>query len=217
MKISAKKAKVEDRLLDAVTMDEYTEHPELYANTGTAVEIHQNEKTYLLPHRNGNYVTDRPGVYDCGAIVKYNLPQQGDEEKYTGEIINLADVESIGELIEKTSRVRNIEREILTSPDSIFTPVISDSDTPVMRGLKESVIAKQIDLDKYSERFGDNYPNDKRQFKKDSITLFMFERMCNCLDLSAKIIIEDKSPDVPNPMGKKIEIDITGVDETDNT
>lgn len=120
-------------------------------------------------------------------------------------------------MIEKTSRVRNIEREILTSPDSIFTPVISDSDTPVMRGLKESVIAKQIDLDKYSERFGDNYPNDKRQFKKDSITLFMFERMCDCLDLSAKIIIEDKSPDVPNPMGKKIEIDITGVDETDNT
>ena len=39
MEISAKKAKVEDRLLDAVTMDEYTEHPELYANTGTAVEI----------------------------------------------------------------------------------------------------------------------------------------------------------------------------------
>ncbi|MCM1215970.1 MAG: hypothetical protein NC548_15795 [Lachnospiraceae bacterium] len=217
MDISAKKSKVEDRLLDAVTMEEYTEHPELYANTGTAVEIHQNDKTYLLPHRNGGYVADRPGVYDCGAIVKFNLPSEKEEDKYTGEIIDLADVSSIGELIEKNSKVRNIEREILTSPDSIFTPVISDSDTPVMRGLKEAVIAKQIDLDKYSDRFGDNYPNDKRQFKKDSVTLFMFERMCDCLDLNAEIIIKDKSPDVPNPMGKTITINISGLDEGDNT
>lgn len=217
MEISAKKSKVEDKLMDVVSLDEYTKHPELYANTGTAVEIQKNDKTYLLPHRAGAHSPDRPGIYDCGPIVKFNFPSGKDEEKYTGEVIDLSDVESIGELIEKNAKVRNIEREILTSPDSIFTPVISNSDTPVMKGLKEAVIAKNIDLDKYSDRFGDNYPNDKRQFKKDSITLFMFERMCECLDMSAKIIIEDKSPDVPNPMGRVIEVDITGVDEEDDT
>lgn len=216
MDISAKKSKVDDRLMDVVSIDEYLEHPELYANNGTGVEMSKDGQTYVLPHRSGQYSEDRAGVYDCGPIVKFVYPCEKDIEKYTNPIIDLANVKSIGELIEKEGLIRDIERELLTSPDSIFTPVINDTDSPVMRGLKEAVIAKNIDLDKYSDRFGDNYPNDKRQFKRDSITLFMFERMCDCLDMKARIIIEDKNPDVPNPIGKSISIDITGCDEDQN-
>ena len=45
------------------------------------------------------------------------------------------------------------------------------------------------------------------------ITLFMFERMCEKLDMKAQLIITDKNPDVPNPMGKTIVVDLISDDE----
>ena len=52
-----------------------------------------------------------------------------------------------------------------------------------MRAMKESILAKSIDLDKYKDRFGTNYPNDKRKMKDSDITLNMIERMCKNLDI----------------------------------
>ena len=40
----------------------------------------------------------------------------------------------------------------------------------------------------------------------------MMNRINKALDIKATLILEDKSPDVPNPMGKKISIDLTGYD-----
>lgn len=205
-----KKAKVENRMLAVASYDEYTKHPELYANTSTGVEFEHDGKNYVLPHRNSSYTPDRPGVYDCGVINRFVLPTEENEEDYTGQVIDLSDVDNIGELTKKMDLLKDMEREILTSPDSIFTPIITDKDSPIMRGLKEAVIAKNIDLDKYADRFGDNFPNDKRQFKRDDMTLFMFNRMCQNLDIKAQLIIEDSECNVPNPIGRKIVIDLVG-------
>ena len=211
-----RKSKVENRILEVVSYDEYTKHPELYANTGTGVEFDYQGTKYILPHRNTVYSEDRPGVYNCGAINRFVIPNEENKSNYTNEIIDLSDVNNISELTKKMDLVRDMEREILTTPDNIFVPIISNRDSPEMRGLKEAVIAKSIDLDKYADRFGDNYPNDKRQFKRDDITLFMFKRMCKCLDMKAQLIIEDSSFDVPNPIGKPIVIDIIGSDDEDS-
>lgn len=207
-----KKSKVENRILDVVSYDEYTAHPELYHNTSTGVEFNHNGKTVILPHRSTSYSEDRPGVYNCGSIDRFVFPNEENESEYTQEIIDFSDVDAIGKLTTKMDKVRDLEREILTSPDNIFTPTISENDSPEMRGLKEAVIAKHIDIDKYADRFGDNFPNDKRQFKKGNITLFMMKRMCDCLDMKAELTISDASPDVPNPIGKPIVIDITSGD-----
>lgn len=208
-----KKSKVEGRILAVASYEEYVNNPELYANTGTGVQIERDGVQYVLPHRNTAYTPDRPGVYDCGPINMFTFPTDENKAEYTGEIIDLGDVKNISELTQKMDYLKNMEREILTSPDSIFTPVASENDSPIMRGLKEAVIAKNIDLDKYADRFGDNYPNDKRQFKREDITLFMFNRMCQNLDMKAKLIIEDSSSDAINPIGRQIVIDLVGNDE----
>ena len=78
-----------------------------------------------------------------------------------------------------------------------------------MVGLKEAVIAKNIDLDKYEQRFGVNYNNDKRLFNRNTITMSKLKTMFDVLDMKATLIIEDKSEEVPNPMGKKIIVDLT--------
>lgn len=213
--IKMKKASIENRILAVVSHDDLMEHPEMYANSGTGIEFSENGIQYILPYRTGTYTEDRPGVYNCGPINRFVLPKEEESSEYVKEVIDLSNVENISELSKKMELLKNMEREILTSPDNIFTPIISDKDSPEMRGLKEAVIAKNIDIDKYAGRFGDNFPNDKRQFKKNDITLFMMKRMCDCLDMKARLIIEDSSPDVPNPIGRDIVIDLIGGYEDD--
>ena len=79
-----------------------------------------------------------------------------------------------------------------------------------MKALKTAVLEKRIDLDKYEPRFGSNYNNDKRLFNKNTISLSMTKRLCEALDIKATLILEDKSPDVPNPIGRTIKVDLTG-------
>ena len=91
--------------------------------------------------------------------------------------------------------------------------IYKDEDSNEMKGMKEAVIAKHIDLDKYEHRFGSNYNNDKRLFNKHTISLPMIKRLCNALDMKATLVIEDANSDVPNPIGKKITIDVISNDE----
>ena len=125
--------------------------------------------------------------------------------------------ESLKEAIELQDRLHSAEREILTTVDSVFCPRITDADTPEMKGLKEAVTAKHIDLDKYEQRFGPNYNNDKRLFNRDSITMSKLKMMLNVLDMKGTLIIEDKADDVPNPIGRKIVVDLTenGYDDSE--
>ena len=94
--------------------------------------------------------------------------------------------------------------------ENIYRPPLLPTDTPAMRGLKEAMIAKNFDLDMYQDRFGVNYPNDKRQMNKDDITLKMLRRMASKTDIEVTITYRDKSPDVPNPIGREITVNITG-------
>lgn len=208
-----RKSLVDGKICEVVTYEEYGAHQELYANNGTAVEFEYGGKVFNLPHRSTAYSEDRPGVYTEGCISRFVIPDEDEEDAYRNEVIDFSDITSMQQLTERMDKVKNMEREILTSPDNIFIPNISEDDSAVMRGLKEAIIAKNIDLDKYADRFGDNFPNDKRQFKRNDITLFMFERMCDRLDMKASIIIEDRDPNVPNPIGRKINIDLIGGDD----
>jgi DNA-binding Xre family transcriptional regulator len=90
----------------------------------------------------------------------------------------------------------------------VYRPPLLETDSAEMRAMKECIIAKNIDLDKYKDRFGANYPNDKRKLKDDSITLNMIERMCKNLDIKVDLVFTDSDDNVPNAMNKVIRANI---------
>ena len=76
------------------------------------------------------------------------------------------------------------------------------------KNIKKAINDKHCDMDKYDTRFGDNYPNDKRQLKNSDVTLKIINRYCENLDMEAILTIRDKEPGVPNPLGHPISISL---------
>jgi hypothetical protein len=112
-------------------------------------------------------------------------------------------------ILEKEETISRMAEPWITSPDNISRFVISEDDQPEMVALKQALNSKQIDLDKYAMRFGQNFPNDKRQLRTHSATLNIIKRFCENLDMDAILILKDKHPSVPNPMGREIEVNLT--------
>lgn len=218
--LNMKTATLDGKMYSVVSFDEFQQNKNLYANTMTAVEVPTEVGSTILPFRTGTNVDSRPGVYVDGSLT-FVHQAENPKEYQPNEIINFSNQDDIVEYSRKCNMKRSMEMETLvcTDPSEYYVPPFSGKESPEMYALKQAVVAKKIDLDRYSDRFGDNYPNDKRQFKSDTITLFMLKRMCTNLDMNARLIIEDANPNVINPIGKQISVDLFGKNdelETDN-
>lgn len=185
-----------------------------------------NPETYsygevAIQHNGMVYPYENPKTYEGpvaqsigNAVVMYDHGQYGRQINYdptqysASNIINFNDAKSMSEIINASKSIRKLEDEILVTVDNVYTPVVREGDTPEMSGLKQAIQAKQIDIDKYKPRFGDNYGNDRRLLEGPSITFPKLGKMMEIFDLKATLIIEDKSPDVPNPMNKKIVVEL---------
>lgn len=203
-----RKGKINGNIYDVVTHEEYLNNKELCDNKFTAIE--HNGLLYPIT-KNKNV----PGYYNGGDSIFAELiqPPQEELENYSSaNIIDFNSASTMKEYMEKSMTLRNMEKEILCSPDNKFHPVIAQEDDEVMKALKEAVILKDIDIDKYESRFGSNFNNDKRLFKKHTVSLGKLKTMADNLDMRATLTLEDKSPDVPNPMGRVITVEITGGD-----
>lgn len=201
-----RKVKINNRLYDVVDLKDYIDHKENYTSSYTA--IHDKDLGLVLPIR--TRYDDQPGVYVTDIAGYFNVPEEEESKEYSdNNIIDFSNVENIKQCIEKSNAVRDLEREILTSPDNIFRPRVTDDDFPEMKALKAAVIDKNIDLDKYEPRFGSNYNNDKRLFTKTNISLPMMKRVCNALDIKATLVLENKDDQVPNPMSEPISVVLT--------
>lgn len=183
----------------------------------TAVEIERDGKTYILPVRSqGSTGTmERPGIYCNGPINFFSFPKtEEDKTIYCPEdsfIFDMSNISDMQQYITEKERFDTSVNKLLETSDTcddIFTPPLLDTDSGEMRALKECILAKRIDLDKYSERFGENYPNDKRKLKDDNITSFLLKRMCSNLDIEVDMIFRDASDNVPNPMNKTIVVNM---------
>lgn len=202
------KVSINGKIYDIASCDDYENNSSLYDPKLTVIE----RDGTLYPIRqedNGEF-----GYIASSSPMHYFKPPTTQEEQTTyavenNEVIKFQDISSMTDYLERQSEYKNLERTILTSPDNIFMPVVSSNDEPTMRALKEAVLAKNIDLDKYSSRFGANYCNDKRLFKGTKITLSKLKDIAENLDMNCTLIIEDKAEDVPNPIGKKIVVNIT--------
>lgn len=202
-KATIKKGKADGRIYDVMTHDEYVKILEYETGGNIAVE----ENGYMYPRRGAN--DDRPGIYSNSVYSVYKHPKTEDElDNYSMDNVIDFDSSSMVEYINKTNRLKNMEREVLSSTDDKFMPSIHENDEPELIALKKAVTAKGIDLSKYAPRFGSSYQNDKRIFNDNRISMFKLKSMLDNLDLKGTIRIQDKNPDVPNPMGKVIEVDL---------
>ena len=211
--MNLKKAKVDGKLCDVISLDELHNNPALYQTGNIGIQVSTEYGDMVLPYKPTVQAYSspslKPGVYPIGNVgEKIYLPED-DIKDYQPEIIDFSSTKSIEDYIAKQGHLKNIEKEILTTQDNIFKPPIGENDTPEMRALKLAIAQKNIDIDKYASRFGENFPNDKRKMKDDKISLLLLKRIGEALDMNIQIKISDVNPNVPNPMGNPITIQVT--------
>lgn len=202
-----KKAKINGRVTTVVTPEEALNSP-LYQDKFSSVEIND----VILPVKKA-YDPTTPGFYisSTGKIGKIIYPSEEDLEEYSSKnAIDFSNIQSMKELINKQEEVKRMESEVLSNSDNLFKPIPKENDAPEMKALKEAICLKNIDIDAYADRFLDNFNNDKRLLKGSSITISKMKSICDKLDMKVTLTISDTSPDVPNPIGQPISIDICG-------
>lgn len=201
-----KKIEINGRLYNnVVDINEYTDHPDLYNPKFTAIE-RPNE--CVLPIKNRTTDTG-PGIYyQPGAMVSFVEKPDNMAEYSPDKIINFNDSKSIGEVFEKQQIIRDIQDEIMTTSDNVLCLKIGEKDTPEMRALKTAINLKRIDTKQYEDRF-DQFQNDMRLLKGNSITLGKLISISNAFDISADLTLRDKDDNTPNPINQTIVIDLT--------
>lgn len=220
LKVSITKAAINGQVVDVVDYDEYSNHIDCYSGRNdVAIPVDMRGREILLPIK-GSYSSNvtLPGVYNAGCVDFLIYPDEAFAERYIPkDFISMSNTDDIKELIKNGDAARKLDEPFITSPDSITCIPIKETDQPEMKGLKMALNAKNIDIDKYAARFGDNYPNDKRQLKNSNATLKIIKRFCENCDMEAILTFRDKNPDVPNPMNTEITVSLTDeIDEEDS-
>ena len=220
LKVSITKAAINGQVVDVVDYDEYSNHIDCYnGRNDVAIPVDMRGREILLPVK-GRYSSNvtLPGVYNAGCVDFLIYPDEAFAERYIPkDFISMSNTDDIRELIKNGDAARKLDEPFITSPDSITCIPIKETDQPEMKGLKMALNAKNIDIDKYAARFGDNYPNDKRQLKNSNATLKIIKRFCENCDMEAILTFRDKNPDVPNPMNTEITVSLTDeIDEEDS-
>ena len=220
LKVSITKAAINGQVVDVVDYDEYSNHIDCYSGRNdVAIPVDIRWREILLPVK-GRYSSNvtLPGVYNAGCVDFLIYPDEAFVERYMPkDFISMSNTDDIKELIKNGDAARKLDEPFITSPDSITCIPIKETDQPEMKGLKMALNAKNIDIDKYAARFGDNYPNDKRQLKNSNATLKIIKRFCENCDMEAILTFRDKNPDVPNPMNTEITVSLTDeIDEEDS-
>lgn len=215
--ISIKKAVVNGNLCDIISEEEFETSKKVQPNNSSvAVEkAVNNGQVVNIPIRNINYYSDgtvTPGIYigSSSPILFTIMPTEENKINYIPrKTVEINNSDSMKDILEKQEVISRMSEPWITSPDNISKFAISDDDQPEMKALKEALNNKQIDFDKYAMRFGPNFPNDKRQLRSHSATLKIIERFCDNLDMEAILILRDKNPSVPNPIGREIKVSLT--------
>ena len=190
---------------------------DLLEDEQSAIEIKDGEDTIILPIRSDSTKSDKPGVYisekNPFAFLCYPTTEE-EKAMYIppkDHIIDWRKPESIQELADMKDQLNKTMNQYLETDiesGNIFRPPLFEDDTAEMRALKQCIIEKNVEIDKYAERFGVNFPNDKRKMKDKEITSYLLKRTCSNLDIEVDMVFRDASSDVPNPMGKTIRVNL---------
>ena len=215
LNISITKSAVNGQVVDVVEYDDYVQNKDVYSDrTDIGIPTEYKGKDIILPTR-GQYPASgvppmTPGVYNAGCVDFFVTPDEAFLDKYIPKnSITMNNQDNIRDLIIAGEQSKKLDEPFITSPDNITIIPIKENDQPEMICLKTALNSKHFDIDKYASRFGDNFPNDKRQLKSVSATLNIIKRFCSNCDMEAILILRDKSPNVPNPMNREVAISLT--------
>lgn len=202
------KIKIGNTFYDVISYEEFKKNHETYMNFIGSVAVQRGDGLdYPLRHQNDT----RPGLYCQWPLIIFKPPYGNEIAMYSvANEINFSKAKSYADVIATQEQMNQSERSILTTIDNITIPEIGENDSPAMVALKQAIIQKHIDLDKYDYRFGENnFANDKRLLKRDTITLPKLKAYADALDINVQLVLSDKNKDVPNPMGDPISVSIT--------
>lgn len=205
-------ASIHGDMYHVMTMEGYKTYIDT-ADKYTAIDI----AGYILPVVSEVDKSIGISVSKNDMIAIARLPEKSDKYyiDYTvdnPQYVRFDKVDKIQEYLTTHECYNDIEHNTLTNLDNVFAPTVGQTDAPAMKALKEAVIKKNIDIDKYEQRFGSNFNNDKRLFNKNNISLPMLVRLCDGLDIKAELSLSDQGEDVPNPMNVIIKTELTGGD-----
>lgn len=212
LNVDIKMSTANGKVYEMVDYEEYSNNPNKYLGRGDiGISVEHNGKTLLLPLKDeyvGNPIS--PGIYNAGLLDYYVYPDEIIEKRYVPEkIIRIGNKMDAAEIIKSGEEINHLDESFITTPDNITQIPIQEEDQPEMKCLKTALNDKAIDIDKYAARFGDNFPNDKRQLKNNSVTLNILKRFCKHMDMEAVLTLKDKSSDVPNPIGHDVTVSLT--------
>lgn len=160
----------------------YVDYPYYYIYRGTTATVEFEKKLpgiYLTPDDHYIWIPVTPGNEDAEWIV--------DDKFATANAREIIDI-----LIDRNDIELNV-------PESgrAFRPEERPEDDILKRAIKRALIAKQVDIDNYKTRFADKNAlfNFKQVIKGDGrLSMLLFERGCNALNLKYTITIEDVDP-----------------------
>ena len=212
--INIKRCVLNGQTMDILDYKTYGQHPELArtAQSSTVIETTTDSgKTIVLPYKGNRPASESiPGVYDCGPIDIIVMPKEELENDYVpNDVVIFSSRDGIKNIQDKQEKLARLTEPWIINSDNVTVIGIEETNQPEMVGLKTVINEKKIDLDKYASRFGENFPNDKRQLKNDSLTLKILKRFCANLDVEAELVFRDKNPNVPNPINREIVVSLT--------
>ena len=210
---SVSSAMIKGETYNVLSYDEFVNSRQLWDIGNIAVVEEINGDKYVLPYK-GDYVegkTNQPGIYSAGSLINFIVtPNEREEENYKNiPIITISSNDDIETILKKENVLSKLAEPWITNPDNITQINIKETDEPGMKCLKSAINSKHCDIDKYNQRFGQNFPNDKRQLKNSSVTLKIIDRYCDNLDMEAILTIRDREPGVPNPINHPISVSLT--------
>lgn len=200
MSIIMNKAFIDGKIYDVMEQQDFGYVP--YYGDSLAINING----FILPIRNTTQIT-KPGIYFDGIFYRPVFPTT-EEEALIYSTIHLAyfvSADTFKDVVAAKEKLEKDEFNHLVSSSNIFTPVIDPiNDRALILGLKMAVTEKQCDINRYAEKFGSDFNNDRRKFNGHDITAAKYSSITSNMDIRTTLIIEDMNPGVANPMGKRI-------------
>ena len=144
---------IDGKIVDVISEEEfvqnwrsYNEDPAIY--NSLAVEyISPDNVSYVLPFR--GKTDNLPGIYPDGSLYFINTTNAEQYQTDNLEIVDFRNTNSIKEFLQNNNQIKDMETIVLSDAKDIFIPTIGPRDTPEMRGIKEAIISKHIDINKY--------------------------------------------------------------------
>ena len=148
-----------------------------------------------------------PGIYmnrDGDGFFEVVMPKREEELDIYSDVLlaRIGDARTFEDILDAKEKLFQDEYSHLVNNEDVFIPNMDkDKDTALMYAVKAAIAAKQCNINNYSDRFGNDFNNDKRKFNGNSITAGKAETILYNTDIRVSLVVQDMRPDVANPIG----------------